>query len=124
MTLEEILARLDGVTGHDGQYMARCPAHEDKQASLSVSSGKDGRVLIKCQAGCSHKAVMAALGLSERDLFPAKPSGTPKREKPHIVATYAYKDAQGALLAEKLRYTFHGGGPHRAAAGSIRSPRT
>lgn len=105
MTLEEILARLDGVTGHDGQYMARCPAHEDKQASLSVSSGKDGRVLIKCQAGCSHKAVMAALGLSERDLFPAKPSGTPKREKPHIVATYAYKDAQGALLAEKLRYS-------------------
>lgn len=105
MTVNEILQRLEGVTGRDGQYIARCPAHEDKRASLSVSSGADGRVLVKCQAGCTHKAVVAALGLSERDLFPAKPSSTSRREKPRIVATYAYRDAQGALLAEKLRYS-------------------
>ena len=96
MTADDLLARLEGVTGHDGQYMARCPAHEDKKASLSVSSGEDGRILLKCQAGCSCKDVMAALGLSERDLFP-------QRESTRIEATYAYRDAQGRLLGEKVR---------------------
>lgn len=97
MTIDEILARLDGVRGHDGQYMARCPAHEDKKASLSVASGQDGRILLKCQAGCSCRDVVAALGLSERDLFP-------QRTGNHIEAAYTYRNAEGCVLGEKLRY--------------------
>lgn len=96
MTVQDLLSRLEGVSGQDGQYMARCPAHDDKKSSLSIGTGQDGRVLIKCQAGCSCGAVVAALGLSERDLFPSKESN-------RIEATYAYRDTQGRLLAEKLR---------------------
>lgn len=107
MTLNEVLSCLTGVTGRDGQYMARCPAHDDRRASLSVSSGDDGRILLKCQAGCSTESVAAALGLSLSDLFPQGDSKSRQRGniKPQIVATYAYKDAAGKLLGEKLRYS-------------------
>jgi len=50
--------------------MARCPAHEDRQSSLSVGLGADERVLLKCFAGCPVEAVVQALGLQLRDLFP------------------------------------------------------
>ena len=56
-------------------WMACCPAHDDQNPSLSISEGKDGRVLLNCFAGCSNDSVLAALGLTESDLFPEQ-SGT------------------------------------------------
>ena len=46
-----------------------CPAHEDRNPSLSVSQGNDGRVLVKCHAGCENEQVVTALGLGMSDLF-------------------------------------------------------
>ena len=40
--------------------MARCPAHEDKNPSLSLRDG-DGKVLVHCFGGCPQDAVIAAL---------------------------------------------------------------
>jgi len=51
-------------------YMARCPAHDDRNASLSIGEGRDGRVLLKCFAGCSFDQIVSAAGLTTRDLFP------------------------------------------------------
>lgn len=48
MTLHDILSRLDVKSGNNGRYMARCPCHNDQQASLSVGVGDDGRVLLHC----------------------------------------------------------------------------
>ncbi|MGC4116147.1 MAG: hypothetical protein QM765_16515 [Myxococcales bacterium] len=53
-------------------HLARCPAHEDQQASLSVGEGEGGRVLLKCHAGCDVEAVCSALGLDKRELFPPR----------------------------------------------------
>jgi hypothetical protein len=53
-------------------WIARCPAHEDHKPSLSISEGADGRALVKCHAGCRLDAVLAALGMTVRDLFPTK----------------------------------------------------
>jgi len=53
-----------------GQYIARCPAHEDRRPSLSVRELDDGRVLLHCFAGCPVDEVVAAVGLELRDLFP------------------------------------------------------
>lgn len=50
---------------------ARCPAHEDRSASLSVGVGADGRALVHCFAGCETEAILGALGLAWSDLFPA-----------------------------------------------------
>jgi hypothetical protein len=49
--------------------MARCPAHDDKDPSLRVYSGTDGRILVNCHAGCSPEAIVGALGLELSDLF-------------------------------------------------------
>lgn len=49
--------------------MVTCPAHGDRSPSLSVSEGKDGRMLINCFAGCPVDRVLAADGLTKRDLF-------------------------------------------------------
>ena len=69
MTLSEMLSRLQGVKGSGSQYTAKCPAHDDRHASLSVGAGDDGRILMKCHAGCSTQSVLAVLGLTERDFF-------------------------------------------------------
>lgn len=69
-TIQDVLARLAKVRAHGEQsWMACCPAHADKNPSLSVSEGKDGRILFKCFAGCASEAIAAALGLSMADLM-------------------------------------------------------
>jgi DNA primase len=42
-------------------YLARCPAHDDRKASLSISEGRDGRVLLKCFAGCAFDQIVSAV---------------------------------------------------------------
>lgn len=78
MSAETILSRLDKVRQRGpGQWSARCPAHDDKGPSLSVKELPDGRILLKCFAQCETDAVVAALGLSFRDLFPPSSAGAP-----------------------------------------------
>jgi hypothetical protein len=68
---QRLLDRLDGVKAAGaGRWMARCPAHNDGRASLSIRD-TDGRVLVHCFAGCDTRAVLGALGLEFRDLFDA-----------------------------------------------------
>jgi hypothetical protein len=58
-------------------WSSRCPAHEDRNASLSISEGHDGRVLVKCFAGCSFEAIVQSLGLKPADLMPPRPTSRP-----------------------------------------------
>ncbi len=46
----------------DTTAMARCPAHEDRNPSLSVTRGDD-KVLLHCHAGCSVESILTAAGL-------------------------------------------------------------
>lgn len=70
--VELLLGRLERVRKSGRGHIARCPAHEDRSASLSVGEGDDGRVLVKCFAGCEVGAVVRALGLEVADLFPVR----------------------------------------------------
>jgi hypothetical protein len=67
--VDVVLSRLERVRRSGGGWEARCPAHEDRSPSLSVRVGDDGRVLVYCHAGCRTEDVVAAIGLSRRDLF-------------------------------------------------------
>jgi hypothetical protein len=98
--LEYVLGKLDGVQRTPNGHEARCPAHDDQHASLSVARGDDGRVLLHCHAGCAPVDVCQALGLRLGDLFPPREGNDSKR----IVATYDYHDADGELLFQVVRF--------------------
>lgn len=69
MTAAEFVRLLKRARKTSGGWMACCPAHDDSAPSLSVGEGADGRVLVRCWAGCPVDAIAAAVGLAVRDLF-------------------------------------------------------
>jgi hypothetical protein len=92
-------------------WKARCPAHEDRIASLSLGQGRDGRWLLHCHAGCSLEAILAAAQLTAADLFPT--TTTPKA-KASIVARYPYHAAGGTHLYDMVRFAPKSFRPQRA----------
>jgi len=82
--------------------MCRCPAHDDRTASLSLDDRDSGGVLVKCFANCSNEAVVAAL--KERGLWPKRHDELSRHEvKPKVVDTYTYHDAEGNVIYWKER---------------------
>ncbi len=55
-------------------WCCKCPAHDDRNPSLSIHAGDDGRALVNCHAGCTVDAVCGAIGLRPADLFIPDPS--------------------------------------------------
>ena len=71
--IEIFLSRLNGVKARgNGKWIAKCPAHADKSPSFAVSQANDGKILIKCWAGCEASEILAAMGLKWSDLSPTK----------------------------------------------------
>ncbi len=89
-----VLERLDDVKRNRKGYCARCPAHDDKHPSLSVTETAD-RVLVKCHAGCTVESVVGALDLTLADLFLDPPSGNGRK--------WTREDADAALTNRGLR---------------------
>lgn len=104
---ELVLPKLDGVRPSAGGYTARCPAHDDGRASLSVGPGKEHPVLINCFAGCDRDDILAKIGLTWADLC------SPREERPTAdaewtprgpaVAVYDYVDEHGTTLFQVCR---------------------
>lgn len=91
-------------------YVTRCPAHDDNHPSMSVSVSDDGKVLVKCHAGCDQGPLLdalASLGITTEMLNPNRdlqPIGQDEWT-PHgpAVAVYDYRDAGGVTLFQVLR---------------------
>jgi hypothetical protein len=111
-----VLSRVHGAKRDRDGWRARCPAHQGKSdTSLSIAQGDDGRVLLKCFSGCSHRSIAEALGLSATDLFPPRqdaawvPTRPPRAEHaPREFATAreaadAYRATHGP---EAARWTY------------------
>ena len=58
------------------EWMARCPAHHDREPSLSIRDADDGKVLVFCHAGCTQDSVIDAL--RQRGLWG---DGSPRKSK-------------------------------------------
>lgn len=95
--LRKVLNALKGVKSCKGGHTALCPAHEDGRSSLSVSIGREGRILLRCHAGCNFDAIIRALGIGNDDIF------EPGEKKWKIVAEYGYVDESGKLLYQVVR---------------------
>jgi len=97
--IERFLSLVEHKPAGPGRWMAKCPAHDDGRHSLSVTSGENRGVLLRCHAGCNWTDVIAAIGLEAKDLYPKKDDN----RKPQIVAQYDYRDEVGNLLYQVVR---------------------
>ena len=59
--IESIAKALGKDSPSGGGYSCLCPAHDDHNPSLSISLGNDGKLLLKCFAGCSFDDIIQAL---------------------------------------------------------------
>jgi RecA-family ATPase len=98
-TISEFVKSFEGAKRTGSGYQAKCPAHDDRVASLSIGEGDDGRILLKCHAGCPADAVLARVGMGWSDVLPERGDGRPQE-----VATYDYRDEKGELLYQVVRF--------------------
>lgn len=107
MHLDEILTKFEHPKRVGKGYQVKCPAHQDRVASLSISNG-GGKILLHCHAGCEVQSIVEALGLKMADLFSEpKPvvyklsfKGAP------VIDIYNYRDADGNLVYRVLRNAY------------------
>ncbi len=99
-----------GSTGNGRQW--RCPHHEDRTPSLTITDAAD-RVLVRCQAGCDTLDVLKRLGLDWPDLFdePATGKGWTRSTLQKVGAT---TNGDGRVTLGAVRY-LPGGSPKTLA---------
>ena len=83
MTAEIIAKALGGHKTGNG-WVACCPAHDDRVPSLSICTDKDGKVLVRCHAGCDQAQVISVL----------RSRGLWERRERHSIRRRAYKATQ------------------------------
>ena len=100
-TLDRILARLEGVKPAGvNQWVARCPAHEDRNASLSIALGEKG-VVAHCHAHCDVADIADAVGVPLAEWFDGE--DTPVRARPVPVPDALPTPAQVAAWSDRLQ---------------------
>ncbi len=83
---------------------ARCPAHGDKHPSLSIANGSDGRLLLRCHAGCDFAAIIDAL--REQGIIECR---GPIREPDHaaLARLRAIEEAQLTKQSGRAKAVWH-----------------
>jgi hypothetical protein len=70
----------------------------DNNPTLSITEADDGKILLHCVAGCEIDDIRLLAGLRWENLMPDGPLPT------LVVATYDYRDEDGMLLYQVLRF--------------------
>jgi len=78
----ETVAKALGGRKAGAAWMAKCPAHEDREPSLSIKDANNGKVLVRCHAGCDQQQVIAAL--KERGIW-----SNPGRRHVRMIASHS-----------------------------------
>src|SRR6266404_6280187 len=74
--VEKVLDRLKGVRTSLRGWVACCPAHHDREPSLSIGLGEEGQILLNCFAGCPLDRIVEAMGITVAELFPKASSAS------------------------------------------------
>ena len=101
MTAEAFAELLQARPRGAGRWQAKCPAHPDRNPSLSIATGRDGRTLIRCWAGCATADVLKSLGLSMRDLYAGPPPSPAQATQ--LAAERAKCDAEATAVRRQHR---------------------
>jgi RecA-family ATPase len=117
----DVISRLRKVKRNGNGWVACCPSHDDKNPSLSIGVGLEGKPLFYCHKGCSFEDILDALGLcsfeddSRRLEVPSDEEPTcegiereqaerEQAEQRRICSTYDYTDETGNLIYQVVRY--------------------
>lgn len=60
-------------------WLIRCPCHDDRSPSCSISDGAAGRLLVHCFAGCDPTDILASLGGFQDNQVPDAAPARPPR---------------------------------------------
>lgn len=110
MQFDEILTHFQIQKHYGDKAQARCPCHDDKQASLTITKGRRS-ALLHCHAGCNFEDIIQKVGLKKQDLyFEERPPGSSwrayveGREHKRIEAVYDYvSSVNGEYTFTKIR---------------------
>jgi len=109
MTFADLLSRFDAVRPTGSGYSAKCPVHEDRVSSLSISQGDEDQALIHCHAGCPLDEILLDRNLTLSDLFPDDPVPVPTPAPVLTSAStqilYDYHGLDGTLLHQVVKGT-------------------
>lgn len=100
--IDKLLSRLNFRRTGDNRWMAHCPAHRDKDASLAIKETLNGTVLVKCFSGCETVDVLDAIGLTFKDLYPGEFSEPAKRPTQEITDRWIVRLGANKLKAGAL----------------------
>jgi 5S rRNA maturation endonuclease (ribonuclease M5) len=123
---EILMPRLEGIRKTGSGFDVRCPAHDDRKASLSIATGKEQPVVLHCQAGCDPEVILDKIGLKWEDLCRPHEDGYKPAEVGEwtpcgpAVDVYDYVDESGTLLFQVCR-TFGKDFPQRRPDSSRKS---
>ena len=104
---ETIAARFAARRTRPRRWIASCPAHDDRSPSLFIAAGRDGKVLVRCLVGCDLPAILQAVELHVRDLFPGRPPLSPTQQlaaNEQRDRTQQARQAQRALEREAVEW--------------------
>ncbi|MEJ5367768.1 MAG: VapE domain-containing protein [Bryobacteraceae bacterium] len=107
-----IARALGGARRSGSGWVAKCPSHDDRNPSLSLTE-RGGKLLVFCHGGCDSRAVVAAL--RARNLWPEAEQPAPSRNGRAdqgsrgaalgpVVAEYVYTDEGGEPLFKVTRH--------------------
>jgi 5S rRNA maturation endonuclease (ribonuclease M5) len=115
MYAEEFVDLLDGQKNwSSGQWKCKCPAHDDRVASLVVCDAED-KILLYCHAGCDWKEILDAVKLKPKNLYHDDSEYSEMRiydavgytsrqpaEQPEAI--YDYHNADGTIAYQVVRF--------------------
>lgn len=95
--IDNLLSRLQKVKPNGKhRWMACCPAHADRTPSLSITEQQNGKISVKCFAGCSGEEIMNAIDMSLAMLYPDWNQHTLYVEHPSYETTMKKKQVSQA----------------------------
>ena len=109
MMIEEFLSHFQSVKQNGNQYMALCPAHDDRKASLSIKTLRkmEIKILVHCFAGCTTEDILTKVGLSMNELYLEQRKSAPKQKINE--QDYQYCDCDGTVLYYRKRIDYDDG---------------
>lgn len=108
-TLEDYLDLFDGWIKTSKGYLVSCCSHEDSTPSLHITTGRDGKLLVKCFAGCDSREILGYINGKSVPVKTASAKASGKRFRKEISlgtlsAIYTYTDEFSRPMYQVLRY--------------------